>query len=155
MTETSKGKTIMPELSKWEATEYEVISVAQADKMLAVYAQRHPTEEGKFELVADPIHFVGVAKVTTLFFEKRDDEKYGRQVDTEFIGTKVVGLDLCEGFFQVCNEASNFAGLMREGDDIDRTNYCLSHRDYPLGSPVTVESAVREANISKTNAERN
>ena len=117
---------------KWDVDDYEVISVTAVDGMVAVYAYEHPTEKGKFYLHHEPLSFVGVAKVFTKFYERVAGKDYGHVVQTVSNGTKVVGIDLSEGYFTVCNEADNFAGIMREGDNICDATGCLSILKYPL-----------------------
>lgn len=131
-----KVKT-MSKKDKWNVDDYEVISVTAVDGMCAVYAYEHPTEKGKFYLHKEPLHFVGVVKVTTKVYERVAGQNYGHVVQTASNGTKVVGIDLSEGYFTVCNEADNFAGIMLEGDKINDATGCLNIHKYPLSEAET------------------
>lgn len=122
-------------LKEWSCEVFEILNVTPVENMLAVYAQPHPTEHGKHHLVPEPIYFIGVAKVETKFYEMQPGCN-SQCVDRCDSGTRVVGLVLAEGYFDVCNEAGNFAGLMREGDNILDANGFLDESKYPLGSVI-------------------
>lgn len=122
----------MADKKQWSVDHYTVISVTQVSGMFAVYAYDHPTENGKFYLHKEPLHFVGIAKVRTSVMRTDSNGKTCSRISELENGTQVVGLDLSEGFFTVCDEACNFAGLMREGDDIDNVTGCLNTLEYPL-----------------------
>ena len=118
---------------RWTVDSFELINVVPVDKMFAVYAVPHPTQKEKFCLEKSPIHFIGIAKVTTHFWTRNEQTKRAVSLGNEPEGTRVVGIDLCEGYFSVCDEADNFAGLMKDGDDIDNAIGCLSS-SYPLAN---------------------
>jgi hypothetical protein len=67
---------------------------------------------GKYRLISEPLHAVGVAKVTREIRNRigviRSDES-----------TEIVALELCsDGTWYVCEEASNYAGMCPVGEDI-------------------------------------
>ena len=106
---------------------YELISVQMVADLDAVYAIKN--DDGTYCLQSWPIDALGMARVTTTrhlgrtkLFD-RDD------------GTKIVGLELSEGYWHICDECDNFAGLVKRGDDIWEATGCLSLGDYPLRRP--------------------
>lgn len=117
--------------NEWTTETFELINVVPAADMFAVYAVPHPTQEGKFYLEEDRIHFLGIAKVNEHTYQGDDHSMLSKLIKTRQLPNRVVGLDLCEGYFSVCDEADNFAGLMKDGDDINDATGCLSS-SYPL-----------------------
>lgn len=104
--------------SYYNVDSYEILQVIPVSGYSAVFSQPHPTEEGKLLLEPEPIHFLGLVKVTVESFVRRSGFKSSISLGSECIGNRLLGLTLCGGFFDVCDEASNFAGLIRDGDDI-------------------------------------
>lgn len=102
-----------------------------------MYAEDDDENEGKFKLVAYPIRFLAIAKRTRKFLEKPKDAPemtVGRECESPEVDNVVVGLDLADGLFDVCNEMSNFAGYCFEGEDISQATGYLHYRDYPLST---------------------
>lgn len=137
-TEAGK-KTAAPDQSvvRWQFDEFQLLQVTPCHKMLAVYAMEDESQPGKHKLEAYPIHFIAVAKVTTRFLERpKSAPKYtcGMEYQKPDVRNDIVGLDLVDGLFEVCNEASNFAGYCREGDDISLATDYLHAFDYPLST---------------------
>lgn len=98
---------------------FELLNVVPVTDMFAVYAVPHPTQHGKFCLEKSPIHFIGVAKVTEITYRLCD------VISKKRVDNRIVGVDLADGYFTVCDEANNFAGLMKDGDQIDSITGCL------------------------------
>ena len=116
----------------WESDWYDILSVVPAANLLAVFAYEIESGEdaGMYELVAEPIRFLAVCKVTTKHCRGVKGEIGKVKIDYEESRNEVCGLQLYEGgVFEVVNEASNFAGLMYEGDDI---NQCTGHLEYNI-----------------------
>ena len=116
---------------------YELQTVTQVVGMNAVYADSHPSEKGKFHLVAFPIYFMGVAKVTRTEYCDVGAGLDLRKVQTLDEGTTIVGLELADGYFEVCNDADNFAGLLRDGEPIHDATGFLSSK-YQLASTTEI-----------------
>lgn len=121
----------------WQFDEYEILQVIQCTGIQAVYAQEDEANPGKFRLEGGPIELLAVAKKTTTFLEKAKDApiatRWRKCKDAE-VENVIVGLELIDGSFEVCNEASNFAGYCRDGDDITKATAHLPTRDYPLST---------------------
>lgn len=122
----------MTSTKQWQVEYYEILSVTQVTGMYAVYAGKSDSEERKYELFKHPIYFIGVAKVKIVTMEMFEKEKNSRVVHEELQGTRVVGLELSNGFFDICNEANNFAGLLMEGEPIENATGFLDPSEYPL-----------------------
>jgi hypothetical protein len=107
-----------------EATEYKVLSFQLTRDFVAVFAEEAP--DGLVDLEAQSIDAVGVARVTRRMFlvDESGAEVIGHEREPDVI-TDVVGLWLADGYFQIVNESSNFAGLARVGDDISQATGCL------------------------------
>jgi hypothetical protein len=112
----------------WEAKRYEVRQIVLTDKYQAVYAEREDNE-GSYHLKAYTIHALGVALVTTKHFKRPKDATGRPTLEDEHSDWEIVGLELLEGYFDVVNECSNFAGLLAEGQDI---HSAIGELDYDL-----------------------
>jgi hypothetical protein len=99
---------------------YQVRQIALTDDYLAVYADDE-AEDGSVSLYATPVEALGVADEITRTFD-RDGRLIGAPV---VIPGVIVGLELADGYFEVSNECSNFAGLCRKGKDIYQATGCL------------------------------
>lgn len=89
---------------------FEILSVCPASNLKAVYAVESESQEGRFRLECQDVHFLGVVSVTEKTFlvgDKRDTLLSERNV-----GNRVLGLSLDDGYFTVCDECSNFLGLI-------------------------------------------
>lgn len=117
-------------LEQWETESFEIISISPADGLLAVYAEEDPDNPGFHILKSYPVHFIGVARVTTKYWA-REQNRGPAMVGTE-IHKRVVGIDLSDGYFTPCDEASNFSGIARAGDDIRNAIGMLNLNKYPL-----------------------
>jgi len=87
-----------------------------ATGFVAVFAMDSETSD-KCWLESVPIDLLAVVDVVEKTLEGKIGA-VGREVGREEY-TDVVGLELDDGFFQVVNDASNFAGLQRVGEDIN------------------------------------
>lgn len=94
---------------------YRLIQVVPTNDFLAVYSDEIPDGSGALELITDPIDALGVAKV----YEHRLGCK------PEWSHNAVVGLHLENGYFDICDTNSNFAGLVRKGGDVANATGCL------------------------------
>lgn len=98
--------------------DYEILQVVPAAGYVAVYIQTR-SEDGARYLSAEPIHLLAVVRVAEKTWEYPNNiGRPGRIVSEEPARTEVVGIDLSDGYFQVCNEACNLAGYARDGEDI-------------------------------------
>ncbi len=118
---------------EYEYVSYELKSIIQVSKMYAVYANRHPTEPGKYQLGKAPLHFMGLAEVTTEWRRKTGDFS-SELISVGNVVNEPVGVSFVEGYPEICNEFGNFAGLLHEGDPIENAVGYLSPTKYPLGS---------------------
>lgn len=118
---------------KFTTKDYKLLSVVLTDKVFAVLAQEHP--EGGHYLERFPLDAIGVASVVESYWEViRDDNDShvsDRIIRSDPPYRHIVGLELAEGWFQIINEASNFAGLCKEADDpyectgeLNMSKYC-------------------------------
>ena len=122
---------------RWKFDEFEILQVIQCSDVLAVYAIQAGAHPEKYKLESWPIHFLAVAKVTTRFMERPKDADttvISRERKSPEVCTAVVGLELSDGSFEVCNEASNFAGYCMKGDDISEACYYLDWNEFPLST---------------------
>ena len=88
-------------------TEYKAIWAFADDEKDAVHGPHH--------LEAREIEALGVVEVTqTTYRRAKDQGGRGVAVETSEYNS-VVALELADGYWQVCNDCSNFAGIMREG----------------------------------------
>jgi hypothetical protein len=101
-------------------SEYRLLSVIPVTDMLAVWAVDHP--DGGFYLESEPLHFIGLAEWKHYIWEGR------RKKYLEDYGPTVVGLCVSDGYFHVCEEFEDFAGMCHVGDDITEATGSL-HRD--------------------------
>ena len=76
-----------------------------------------------------PLDALAVATATTHFMRapaprdfKASEEDYRASESVK----DVVGLELVDGYFQIVNEAANFAGICKKGDDATKVDGCLS-----------------------------
>ena len=122
---------------RWEYDQYELLSITPCENVLAVYAEEDTEEEGMFKLAAYPIRFLATAKRTTRFRQKPKNSPPGT-VGMEYaepdVENVVVGLELENGWFSVCNEMDNFAGYCFRGEDISNATGYLHCRKFPLST---------------------
>ena len=104
----------------WEYTDYEILQIVPTNEYRAVYCIE---EDGKASLQAWAIDALAVAKATTRFMRRPSDAKSfvaGRDCQDPDTRNEVVGVNLADGFWEVCNQVANFAGLCRVGQDISQ-----------------------------------
>lgn len=101
------------EFEKWHYKTFKLLQIMPANGEYAIYAH----EDGTLDITK--VDMLAIAKVTTI-------ERYGHTAvnDCRFNKEKVVDTDneivaiqLREGYFNICNEDSNFAGLCYENQD--------------------------------------
>lgn len=120
---------------RWDYTDYKILQIIQCTGMQAVYAYDDVDNPGKYKLEANPIRFLAVANMTTRFCERSKDSPLSispREYRDAEVENVIVGVELTDGYFVVCNDADNFAGYCFEGDDISSATAYLSLRNYPL-----------------------
>lgn len=106
-----------PQITTNIVEHFEVLGVCPATNLKALYAVPSDKQKGYFRLECQDVDFVATVKVTEKWYSGND----GLQIQPTRVVqavNRVVGLDLSEGYFTVCDEASNFIGLIREGQDI-------------------------------------
>lgn len=111
---------------------YELLQIAPVSGVEAIYAVAQEVD-GSAILDSWPIDAIGVAKVTTRYFEYPDVyDGTSREYKKPTFSREVVGLQLNEGWYSVCNEADNFAGLMKTGQNREDSAGCLDREKYTL-----------------------
>lgn len=84
---------------------------------------------GPHHLVAEPIEALGVAEITTMHYRRPKGDLNAGTIESTHVDSGVVVLMCTEGWWQVANESTNFAGIMQEDQDI--TDCCGElHADY-------------------------
>ncbi len=107
----------------WIAEHYKVIQLildvpAKYRVVWAMPDDKKGNPCGPHHLEAQEIEVLGVAEVTAKTYRRpRGSKQPGVVVETAKY-TSVVVLELTEGFWQVSNECSNFAGIMSEGQEL-------------------------------------
>ena len=114
----------------FETKDFEILNVSQCNGILAVYAEDDESNPGMHKLVAYPVNFIAVAKVTIRHM--KDKGSYVRECEPATVRNEVIGIELIEGWFAPCEEACNFAGYCMEGEDISKAVGMLDIRKYPL-----------------------
>lgn len=132
-------------MDTWERTLYELISVTITDAFAAVYAVHADpatpqTADSPVTLEAMPVDAIGVAKRTVRHFRRAASHGTCDSYKDVPDGTEVVGLDLFDGSWLICQEDGNFAGMIRRGDDPSQAIDCLDPAYFPrLVSPTYAE----------------
>lgn len=111
----------------WEEVTFELLSITPCENVLAVYAEEED-EEKKPVFRSYPVRFLALAKATTRFFKKEKGAPDWGKVEhrDEEVENIVVGLDLAEGYFDICNKMGNFSGYCFVGDDISKATSYLN-----------------------------
>jgi len=113
-------------------TNYEILSLCPANGLKAVYAYRIDGE-GCFELRAEPMTHIAVASATEETIENDDEIGGGyRKLKETKIENVVVGILFGEGRFHICEEDSNFSGLLQPGGKIEDATSNLNREEFPL-----------------------
>lgn len=99
---------------------FELLSITPVTGWQAVFAQESEKHEGKFYLFSGPVYMMGVAKV--LIDTYVDDVC----VKTDDGGNQIVALTHDDGYFEIADDAENFAGVCRDGEDIYEATRNLS-----------------------------
>ena len=112
-------------METWSRTSYKILQIIPASGYRAVYAHLVNAETGEFRLESDGIDFLAICRVTENEYG-RDEHGLERECET-FITNEIVGLQLdVTGEWMITNDAENFAGLCRDGDDITKVDYYLN-----------------------------
>lgn len=107
MSEQKKSSEII------EVTDYEILNVTFCSGIYAIHHK--PSKKGEF--FAYLIDAVGVAKPTTTY---RERGKHPKEDETVKGPNHVVGLQIADGVFQVCDEDAHFMGLYTKSDHVFR-----------------------------------
>jgi hypothetical protein len=100
---------------------YEILSISQASEMQAVFAYE---KDGGYELIAEPIQFIAVCKVTTRFYQGTGKH---RTVAGESSHNEICGVQLYpNGTFDVIDDNDYFGGICNVGDDISKCVWKLA-----------------------------
>ncbi len=100
---------------------YKLLQIIPTDDFLAVYVVDATDGQGK-ELQAWPVDALGLATVTvrTQRYEDRDGGRVKLHEEEALEENEIVGLELVDGEWCICQENSNFAGFCRKGGDIQK-----------------------------------
>ncbi len=133
-----------PKMHRWQYDSYEVLNITPCTGYLAVWAVDCEDGSGECEMWSHPVDALSVARVTTTFLERPfGSSKVGVEYAQREVRNKIVGLELLDGWFDVVQDADNFAGLCREGDDIQQMDGCLKpkYHERLRKPPATTEEA--------------
>lgn len=120
---------------RWEVAEFKLLQVLPAGGFQAVYAEDDEANPGKFKLVASKLAFLALAERTTRSFSRPKNAPKtmsGEEYGEPGVANVLVGLDMAEGGFMVCEALDNFAGYCLEGGDITEATGHLVMSHYPL-----------------------
>lgn len=107
----------------WEVVEYKKKQVIPAEGYVAVY-----WEDGHFW--TRKIDFLCLVEVTIeTWGGDKSDLASIRRISSEHDGEEIVGLifESGIGLFEIVNEAANFGGLAKRGDDFSKITACLKN----------------------------
>jgi len=111
----------------WDYSEYKLLSLMPVSGIFCVFCCEQ--EDGSFKQQGFPLDVLCVAEVTVVTRRRRSDLPRGEGVEvvSEVVddNNSIVGASLTEGHFQICEQASNFSGYMKEGDDIEDVTWYL------------------------------
>lgn len=116
----------MSERTNYEIDDYEILSVAPTNDFVAVYVDEGL--DGQCDLIANRVDAIGLVRITRRYVEGVKGYHYDEEIDDPDTWTEIAGLELIDGTWERCEEACNFAGLMRVGDDISRFNSLIDKR---------------------------
>lgn len=111
MSET--GKTHVPPQAtprRWEQKTYELLSFQLTTEFVAVFAEI--AADGFTDLFSTPIQALGLARVTTAFFEwSTGPNSRPQQYQAARAENVPVGLRLADGYWEIVQQSDNFAGI--------------------------------------------
>ena len=113
------------ERQQFTVSDFKLLQVFPVTDYLAVYAEEDQDDPTKYKLVAHPIHLLALADVVESTIESGDGKPV-RVLSIHDPFRAIVGVDLSEGGFDICNEDRKFAGICREGDDISKVDWHLN-----------------------------
>lgn len=100
------------DVETWEYVNFEILQIMPAKDIFGIFV----FEDGSLALTKAGA--IGLAKATTVKrVGHRDLSCLVARESIANVSNRVVGLDLCSGWFEVMDEASNFAGLCTSADD--------------------------------------
>jgi hypothetical protein len=117
----------------WSVNDYEIMQIVLTDKYQAVFAQADNENDpnGPHHLEAMDIEGLAVARVIVTDYRrlKTASEYAAGEIERKSSHRDIVGISLyASGDWQVCNQASNFGGLIKRGDSPKTADYYLSSR---------------------------
>ena len=111
-----------PDLETWSANDYEIIqmilNVPAQYKAVWAFLDNDDDPDDPCHLEALPIEALAVAECITSHYRRPVGSKEAGTVYATEKHNTIVVLECVEGWWQVANEANNFAGIMRDGQDI-------------------------------------
>ena len=110
---------------RWTSRRYELMSLTPVTGYVAVFVQ--DADDGAAYLETESVDAVGLANVTTHFHELPPGWKTSREHRERETEVEPVTLILMDGGWEICEEAFNFAGLARSGNDITKVNSQLNY----------------------------
>lgn len=113
---------------RWSMTDYEILSFELTAQFVAVFAEKG--DDGITDLFSEPIQAIGLAKVTTQHVEGIRGKGVMRDIDEPDIRNELIALQLRDGYWQIANDASNFSGVAKVGDDISTATGYLNRMEY-------------------------
>lgn len=111
----------------WTYSDYRILQIMPGDGYLVVYAME---KDGKTYLESRPCEMLAVVDVTTVDYRRHKSAKLSDYEEIEKNeSSDVAALCLSGGWWEVCNQDSNYAGMCRVGEDISEVTGYLT-RDY-------------------------
>ncbi len=112
----------------WDRDTFHIRQLFPGSGFQVVYSME---KDGDYELVSYPCEMLAVAKVVTKTYRRPKGSDEAGAVVKKRKSMQVVALELAEGYWQVCNDSANFAGIKRVHDNIDEATGCLNVAYYP------------------------
>lgn len=114
---------MMANCERWSADDYKILQIVLdvPSCYKAVWAM--PVDDaqprGEHRLVAEEIEAFGVVEITTTHYRRAKGHEGAGTIESTDVNSDIAVLMCIEGWWQVANECNNFAGIMKEGQDIE------------------------------------
>lgn len=114
----------------WIYNHYELLQIipVKPGEFLAVYAG-DKKDDGTCEVFGSAVDALALARVTTKHMRRRKGaapiKSPAEQEFADDVEVHVVALGLSDGYWHICQDSANFAGLCRDGEDIYEAHGCL------------------------------
>lgn len=118
---------------EYEVTYYELKQICLTQEFQGVWFS-----DEKQELFADVLDAIGLAEESTRVFS-RD----GNVVENYPPTMEVVGLVVLDGLWDIVNEAANYAGMCRVGEDISEATGHLDWEKVQIAKAAAAEAKVK------------